>query len=548
MVKISGFIFSIIILIAVFFRFFSLSSVPPSPSLDEVSIGYNAYSILKTGKDEFGESFPLLLRAYDDWRPALYVYLVIPFVGLFGLTAQSVRLPSVMLSITTVITTYFLVKKLLVKTKGSKEQDRKAHWIALIAMLLLAISPWHIYLSRLGHEVNAGLSFFVLAATLFLYERYPLSIIFFVLSFISYQSEKIFVPVIVLFAFLLFRNEIRKRFKLFLIGSFAGIVIVIPFLFATLSPNALIRLRGTNIFTANRQRYEKQAVLLMKSKQEGDILGQILNNRRFLSAEIVTEAYVSHFNPQWLFTNPSADRHKVPNLGLLYLWEAPFILLGMFFFLGGRYDSRKKILTVVWFLGAPLAASITTDAPHAMRSYTFLPLYQLFSSIGIYYLWRKAARIPLARYVGIALFAVVILFSSGYLFNQYFFTFPKTQSGSFQYALYQAIPFVLSNEKPYTDVIFSNRDNLYQSYMFFLFFSRYDPITYQKEGGTQSGGFAKEHKFGKYTFRPINWDVDRKKERSIILVNPWEFPKNVTADFVGKNLDGEEAVKVVITQ
>src|SRR3990167_8737038 len=91
-------LFLLIIVVGVFLRFYQLVSVPPHPSLDEVSIGYNAYSILKTGGDEYGTKFPILLRAYDDWRPALYVYLVIPFVALFDLTVLSVRLPSVILS------------------------------------------------------------------------------------------------------------------------------------------------------------------------------------------------------------------------------------------------------------------------------------------------------------------------------------------------------------------------------------------------------------------------------------------------------------------
>src|SRR5271169_488655 len=111
MKKIKILLFFCILCIAIFFRFWNLSSVPPSPSLDEVSIGYNAYSILHTGRDEFGNFLPILLRAYDDWRPAGYVYFVIPFVKLFGLSAFSVRLPSVILSIIIIIASYFLAQE-----------------------------------------------------------------------------------------------------------------------------------------------------------------------------------------------------------------------------------------------------------------------------------------------------------------------------------------------------------------------------------------------------------------------------------------------------
>ena len=152
-------IVALVILIAVFLRLHNLSSVPPSASLDEASIGWNAYSILKTGGDEYGTKFPMLLRAYDDWRPALYVYLVIPFVKLVGLNVLAVRLPSFILSITTVLATYFLVHEL---TRISKIRIN-ANMLGLLSAFLLAISPWHIYISRLGHEANAGLAFIIFA-------------------------------------------------------------------------------------------------------------------------------------------------------------------------------------------------------------------------------------------------------------------------------------------------------------------------------------------------------------------------------------------------
>ncbi|MDO8269625.1 MAG: glycosyltransferase family 39 protein, partial [Candidatus Levybacteria bacterium] len=133
----------LIVLTGFFLRLNLLDSVPPHPSLDEVSIGYNAYSILKTGMDEFGNSHPILLRAYDDYRPAHYTYLVVPFIKLFGLNVFAVRMPSALLSIATIISVYFLIKSLFRKFK-------RVELLALATTGMLAISPWHIYISRLG--------------------------------------------------------------------------------------------------------------------------------------------------------------------------------------------------------------------------------------------------------------------------------------------------------------------------------------------------------------------------------------------------------------
>src|SRR3989344_1501138 len=94
MKKLSKLLFVSIILIAFVLRFWQLGNVPPSPDWDEVSLGYNALSIMQTGKDEYGQSLPVILRSFDDYKPALYTYLVIPFIKVFGLTTLAVRLPS----------------------------------------------------------------------------------------------------------------------------------------------------------------------------------------------------------------------------------------------------------------------------------------------------------------------------------------------------------------------------------------------------------------------------------------------------------------------
>src|ERR1700694_4553687 len=87
-----------ILFLALFLRTYHLSAVPPSPYLDEVSNGYNAYSILKTGNDEYGRHLPILMQAYNDFRPTLFVYFMIPFIATVGLTTFAIRLPAVLLS------------------------------------------------------------------------------------------------------------------------------------------------------------------------------------------------------------------------------------------------------------------------------------------------------------------------------------------------------------------------------------------------------------------------------------------------------------------
>src|SRR3989344_72155 len=101
-----------IILLSAILRLWQLGNVPPSPDWDEVALGYDAYSIIHTGKDEFGKFLPVVLRSFDDYKPALYSYLAIPPILLFGLNVFAVRLPSAIFGIIAVVSVYFLVKEL----------------------------------------------------------------------------------------------------------------------------------------------------------------------------------------------------------------------------------------------------------------------------------------------------------------------------------------------------------------------------------------------------------------------------------------------------
>lgn len=533
-----------IVIIAIFLRFNNLNSVPPSASLDEASIGYNAYSILKTGADEYSTRFPILLRAYDDWRPALYVYLVIPFVKLFGLSVASVRLPSVILSVFTVIATYFFAKEIFTN-------DKNKIIIARVSALLLAISPWHIYISRLGHEVNAGLSFAIFAI-LFLLKAINnkrslfliTSSVFFGFSLYTYQSEKIFIPLIIIVLGFVYRNNLLAMKRKLLVSFILGMVIIVPIILATLSPQGLIRFKGTSAFI-QESFYKESAEKVLKYKHEENLLGEIANNRRLVPLKIFTLNYFSHFNPKFLFFNSGNESFKAPNFGLFYFWEFPILIIGVIL-LFVRY-SAVKMLFGSWVLIAFVAPSLTTGAPHAMRALNILPAPQIIAALGIVwiinFIRKRNYKIPLNVFY--LFMAVIAVYSLVNFYKEYFYSFPKNQSASFQYSLSSAIKFVLGNEKSYAKIVFSNKDNLYQSYMFYLFYSKYDPFLYQKQGGSVSGGFEETHKFGKYEFRPIIWNKDKLLGNTLFVGNASDFPGERDSQNFFSNIDGKGLIQVV---
>src|SRR3989344_2428644 len=166
--SVSKIIILAIIVLAFILRFNKLGQVPLSLNWDETSNAYNAYSILKTGRDEYGKLLPLYNRSFDDYKPPMYMYLNVPTVAVFGLTSFAARLPSAFFGFLTVLLIYFLTKKLFEIDKSDSSlithssHEALAKWdhslpknLALLAMLMLAISPWHLQFSRVGFEAIA---------------------------------------------------------------------------------------------------------------------------------------------------------------------------------------------------------------------------------------------------------------------------------------------------------------------------------------------------------------------------------------------------------
>lgn len=536
-----------ILILAAYLRLWNLGSVPPSASMDEASIGYNAYSVAKIGVDEYG-TFPLISqRAYDDWRRSSYLLLVVPFVALLNLQVVAIRLPAAILSIVTIWAVYRIVRALFSK------QTARAHFTALFASLLLAISPWHIYISRLGHESNAYLSFFVLGVLFFLEgikikQKLFVALLFFALSLISYYAGQVIVPLFGLGLLFVYRKALVSIVisdkKVFFLACIS-FLLFIPVLWSVFSPSALIRFQGTSTFKpeAHWKEFTERVVRRNKAVENRDIIGAILYDRRLFPVKVFLEGYLSHFQFKWLFANSGGESFKVPHLGLLYLWEIPFIIIGIWAFLKNRdLDGRAKKIVFLWFFLAPFPAAIATQAPHAMRSYAFLPTWQIFTAFGLVYLFVTLKKI---KTLNLLAFIFLIIMSSQSFYKNYYSVFPKEQSRSFLFALSKAIPYVLARENAYEKIVFSNTDNAYQSYMMYLYYSRFDPGLYQRLGGTKSGGFAETHSIGKFEFRPIIWKQERPKARTLYVGNAEDFPKDTPTLTTVNSLDGTAAIKIV---
>ncbi len=553
-------LFAIVILAAVL-RLWQLGSVPPSPDWDEVALGYDAYSIIHTGKDEFGKFLPVVLRSFDDYKPALYAYLTIPPILIFGLNVFAVRLPSAIFGIISVLATYFLIKELF----GHKSSiiNHKSEAIALLSAMLMAISPWSIQFSRVGFESNVGDALNILVALFFVKGlKKPwmllLSAFFAAASIYVYQSEKVFTPLFVLALALIYRKQLFAISKKYITSSvILGLLLIAPmFLFIVSNRAALLRVTGTSIFSYQTELLKTDIQKLERDKANNDKLGLILDNRRLVYAKTIVSGYISHFDPNWLFIRGDISRHHAPNMGLLYLFELPFILLGIYMLLFGDFDRKTKFVVFSWFLLAPLPASITTGVPHAVRTLNFLPTWQILSAIGLlsFLIWLKKLDLGFKIYdlrkiilfLGLTSYVLLSVVSFVYYLNQYFVQLNYYDSQDWQYGYKQAVDEVKLVGDKYKEVVVSYKQPMDKSYMFFLFYLQYPPQDYQKVGETSSGSFVSHHSFGKYTFRPIDWQKDSLKKGVLYIGNPDEIPEGVSMKTI-YNLDKTPAMRIAGT-
>lgn len=545
--KIFIILFSFTLALAFVLRFWHLGSTPSGLDWDEASLGYNAYSILQTGKDEYGTFLPIVLRSFDDYKPVLYTYLSIPFIAIFGLTEFAVRFPSALIGVVTVFATYFFIKELMsMFYVGLKNENLYAKYLPLLVSFFLAISPWHIQFSRVAFEASVGMSFNIFSSLFFLKGlRKPwflfLSTIFLALNMYVYQSEKVFSPLLFFALIFIFRKNLQKISRKYLIVSVVvGLIILLPFVRTTLtSRDTLARAKGVSILSGKTSFLERNVLKLNWDKEMNDVAGLILDNRRIAYGNAIIAGYLSHFDLNWLFISGdyNANRHHAPNMGLLYIFELPLLIIGFYQLLFSDLDKRAKILIYSWFFIAPVPAAATIDIPHAVRTLNFLPMFQIFTACGVIYVFNSLFTYKFK----ILLFLLAILFfviNFSYFFNQYFVQQDYLNSADWQYGYKDLISYVKPIQKNYAKIIVSDTMDFDQSYMFFLFYLKYDPKKYINEGGSNARLLFGGKKFSNFEFR--KFDYQNEKQKNVLFVgSPEDFPVSYKAIKIVNYLDGK---------
>jgi 4-amino-4-deoxy-L-arabinose transferase-like glycosyltransferase len=423
----------IIFLAGAFLRFFEVQNNPPGLYIDEVSIGVNAYEILKNGVDEHGAAYPIFFEAFGEYKMPFYVYLVSGVMALIGKSELAVRLPSVIAGILTIPLFYLFIKKLIntnpktlprrqageirnsKQIQNTKKSLEIGNWkleIPIVAAGLLALSPWHMHFSRAGFEANVALFLYLLGSYLTLLfleskkNKYIFTaVLFFALTLYTYNAYRIISPLtaaaISIFLFLKLPN-FRKKTVAMVLGF---VLLILPVIQFSLTEAGATRFEDVSAFAEHEARSPREKMLIYPME--------------------VFDNYISYFSFEFLFSHGDRNnRHQLPGFGLIWRFMFPFVLTGAFIVFRRGGNLLKTVLFFMLFV-APLPASIVVPNPHSLRSLLMVLPLAAFGAYGLSFVFNKFSKYRKVLFIGLGLIAI---YEFSLFMHNYYFHYNKENS------------------------------------------------------------------------------------------------------------------------
>ncbi len=510
----------VIILIAFFLRIFNITTNPPGVHADEADSGYNAYSILKTGKDFYGNFLPIQITGFaENFRTPLSTYLTIPFVAILGLSILSIRLPAVVFGVVFVVSVFYLVRKMF------------SEKTALIAAALSAVNPWAVHVSRAYADHILALDFFLLGIIIFLHSRnnikkYIVGGIILSLSFFSYHAPKIFLPLF-LPTFLIIERITHKVNARYII---AFSVVVAGFFVCVLSLSLFSKgAAELNVVSViNRDTAKK---IIDKERRVTtaplQISGYFHNKYLVYSKEILRNmGRMLSFNYLYLDGERNLTA-SVGDRGLFFPIELPFLLIGLF----ALFVKNKKLgtLFILWILFAVTPGAITRNEMYTYRNIFLLPAILILTSIGLSAVFTRNKRF------------IVVLIAGGFLISfmayyfHYFYDYPVYSRAWWAAEQKDALSYVINNQNKY-DHIYIQGGNDWP--LLYAFYSKIDPVYFQHS--IRNSVMQNQRKLvtiGKVEFSNFKI-LDTEKPKNI-------FPTNSLIVVNGDVFRDESALKIV---
>ncbi len=534
--KIAIILFLVVILGSIL-RLYQLGQTP-ALNADEAALGYNAFSLLKTGKDEHGNSWPLYFQSFNDYKPGLTVYLILPMVYFFGLTEWSVRLLPAIIGILTIPLLYFLVKEII---KGTKDKNIEKY-VPLVAAFVLSVSPWHIHFSRGAWEVNIATFFMCLGSLFFMRMRtnsraIVISAIFFVLSLYTYHAARITSPLLAITLAVIYRKDLIENKKYLIVSIVVGFVLCVPLLLSLRGPAGLARADGVAIWSDSGPENRVNELRGDYSNLNG-IVPKVLHNKPVAYSLAIASNWAKHYWGEFLFlSGDDIQRNKVPETGQMHLIEIVSVCVGMFEVI--KRSNKKWIFVLVWLAIAPIPAAITFQAPHALRAESMVIPLTIIAAFGLVKFIQYFKKYRILQVFIIILTGLLYTVIVARYVHMYYVHMAKEYPFSSQYGIKELVNFVGPIHQNYTNVIITDRYD--QPYILFLFYMKYDPATFQQEHTLTPRdlyGFSTVRSFSNFRFESIPFEVFKNKyPGSLIIGTDKEILSgaNITKDIYGIN-------------
>lgn len=507
----------VLIFLAASLRLWKISTLPELLHRDETSIAFNAYSLLKTGKDEHGVAWPISFKAFGDYKLPGLIYVTILSIKLFGFTEWAVRLPTAFFSILTLPAFYWLILKL-----GWSKR------VALIATFLLTFSFWHISQSRNIYEPIAGLFFSITAWAAWLAAAkkpyyYLLTLISYSLGSFFYNVPLLLAPLLVVSSYLIAKNWPKKK-------NWAPTFTLILILVIMMTISWLIKETNASRFNTTIFSHPDIIQNSQLSVHAGLVSGlpstgaRLLNHSLILGANQFLKGYASAFDPSYLFF--LGDHNSWHNLRSINLGNMNPALLITFlsglYFLVKKNQKKSSQLTLAYLFLSPVISALTIDAPITNRLLDFHLALTIVSALGINTLWKDFSQNWSMKKIRSAIFPIWMIsffIFELYFLSQYFFLYNPLLDRAWYPGLKAAIIKTNQLSNDYDQLYISR--NLELGYSYFAFYTPFNPHDFQKNALWQKNGFEFVAQYQKYRFEnfPAWAEINSKNVNSIFNTN-----------------------------
>ncbi len=522
----------LILATAAFLRLYHLGSNPPSLYWDEVSLGYNAYSILQTARDEHGTFLPVAtFPAFGDYKPPGYIYTVVPSIALFGLTEFAVRFPSAVFGIASVLLMFLLGRVLHSPRLG------------IVAACLLTLSPWHLQLTRGAFESNMATTLVLLGVYAWVKSTKAnpwwalVAAASFALSMYTFNAQRLMAPIFAATLALVSWPHVKKNIRVYLACAATAVLLVLPLIPHLLSDEGQLRYREVNIFSD----VDLVTKNVYRMEQDNSFGWPVLiHNRRLEYAYQFLDHYLDHFNGDFLFVrgdiNPRLSSQVV---GGLYAPELIFIVVGAYALFKKKIPFRWFLMA--WLLVAPIPAGFARETPHALRALAMLPPLIFISSFGLLHLGSVLR--GYGRHLVLLLPAILLMPALAYL-HYYHKHYPIEYAGEWQYGYKQAVE--LMQNHPDKKVVMTTQYG--RPYIYFLFYTRYDPRQfwqYRDKTYKDQYGVYWVTGFDRFSFREPDFSRETPRDDTLYIVGPGKLPPGDDIVYI-RNLDGRVVFEAAV--